>query len=467
MFPDNPARNPSDELRSTKSAPGGFVPEGEGEQGCCKLYVNSRAVAADVLERVLVERRSLTEALAAFLPSLSAASDKAFVQALCYGVMRALPRLEFLLSQLAHRPIRDPRVRILALLGLHQLACMAVKPHAAVSETVAAGEAWAKPLLNAVLRAWQRQREALDALADVDPQAASAHPRWLIERFQTDWPEQAKALLEANNRQPPMTLRVNRLRANRADYLARLAEAGIAAQPHPFFPCALTLRQPCDVAALPGFGEGLVSVQDAAAQWAAGLLDPRPGQRVLDACAAPGGKAAHLLETCPEIELTALDVDAARAEKIASTFQRLGLRGAVVTADAAAPQSWWDGRPFQRILLDVPCSGTGVIRRHPDIKFLRRPEDIAQLAASQRRLLETLWPLLVPDGVLLYATCSVLREENTAQIGAFLRDHADAAEWPISDGPGIPDSHGRQILTGSEDMDGFYYARLRKKGGVL
>jgi 16S rRNA (cytosine967-C5)-methyltransferase len=271
-------------------------------------------------------------------------------------------------------------------------------------------------------------------------------------------------MLRANNRQPPMTLRVNVSRASREDYQVRLAAAGIAAEPDPFFPCALILRQPCDVSALPGFADGLVSVQDAAAQWAAGLLDVRPGQRVLDACAAPGGKAAHLLETCPEIDLTALDVDPARSRKIEETFTRLGLKGQVGTADAAATHIWWDGRPFQRILLDAPCSGTGVIRRHPDIKFLRRPEDIAALAAGQRRLLEALWPLLAPDGVLLYATCSVLREENAAQIGAFLRDHPDAAEWPILEGPGVADALGRQIPTGSEDTDGFYYARLRKVG---
>jgi len=425
---------------------------------------NSRAVAADALERVLLERRSLTEALAGVLPDLNSANDKSFVQALGYGVMRHLPRLEFLLSHLAHRPIRDPRVRILALLGLCQLAFMAVKPHAAVSETVAAGEAWAKPLLNAVLRTYQRRREELDALAAADPEAAFAHPFWLIERLRADWPEQAEDLLRANNRQPPMTLRTNRLRIGREDYLARLAAAEIAAQAHPSFPCALTLQQPCDVALLPGFAVGLVSVQDAAAQWATGLLDAQPGERVLDACAAPGGKAAHLLETCPEIDLTALDLDAARTGKIAATFARLGLRGGVATADAADPQAWWDGRPFQRILLDAPCSGTGVIRRHPDIKFLRRPDDIAQLAAGQRRLLDALWPLLAPAGVLLYATCSVLREENAAQIGAFLRDHPDAAEWTILEGPGVADSHGRQILTGSDDMDGFYYARLRKLG---
>jgi 16S rRNA (cytosine967-C5)-methyltransferase len=185
---------------------------------------------------------------------------------------------------------------------------------------------------------------------------------------------------------------------------------------------------------------------------------------VLDACAAPGGKAAHLLELCPGMDLTALDVDQARAVRIAETFARLGLQGQVVAADAAAPADWWDGRPFQRILLDVPCSGTGVIRRHPDIKFLRRPDDIAQLAAGQKRLLDALWPLLEPGGVLLYATCSVMREENALQIAAFLSGHSDAAEWPIANGPGLADVHGRQILPGSADLDGFYYARLRRNG---
>ncbi|TAN49164.1 MAG: 16S rRNA (cytosine(967)-C(5))-methyltransferase RsmB [Methylococcaceae bacterium] len=426
--------------------------------------MNSRQVAARALTRVVEHGQSLTDALAAELPSLDTARDRAFAQALCFGVMRWFEQLEAILAQLARKPIQVAEVHMLALLGLLQLKHMAVKPHAAVAETVAAAgrHTWAKPLLNALLRNFQRQRDSIEAAIADDLVAQTAHPAWLIERLHADWPQQYSSILDANNCQPPMVLRVNPLRGSRADYLAALRAAGIDA-------CAgagddaIVLEQPCDVAQLPGFAEGLVSVQDAAGQLAAPLLDPQPGQHVLDACAAPGGKTAHLLEYCQGADVTAIDLAPDRLRRIHDTLQRLQLTAkVVVAADAAHPENWWDGRLFERILLDAPCSATGVIRRHPDIKWLRRGSDIAALAAGQAALLDALWPLLAPGGVLLYATCSVLRQENDEQIAQFLARTKDAVESPIVADWGRAMPHGRQILPGEQRMDGFFYARLCK-----
>jgi 16S rRNA (cytosine967-C5)-methyltransferase len=293
------------------------------------------------------------------------------------------------------------------------------------------------------------------------PEFRWAHPAWLVGRITADWPADWEAVLEANNRQAPMWVRVNRRRSSPAAWAARFAAVGGEAQPGPA-PESLRLGHPVDVAELPGFSEGEVSVQDAAAQLAAGLLNPQSGEHVLDACAAPGGKTGHLLELAPEARVTALDADEDRAGRITDNLARLGVNARVSVADAGCPGAWHDGRPFDAILLDAPCSGTGVIRRHPDIKLLRRSEDIAVLAAGQDRLLDALWPLLRPGGRLLYCTCSILREENAERAEAFLRRHADAAAASL-DGPwGRPDGPGRQILPGETGMDGFYYACLTK-----
>lgn len=417
--------------------------------------------------RVIEQGQSLTDALAAELPALDSPRDRAFAQALSFGVLRWYWQLEAMLGQLARKPIQVAEVRMLALAGLCQLSHMAVKPYAAVAETVAASgrHAWAKPLLNAILRNFQRNREAIETAIAGDPVAQTSHPAWLIERLRADWPEQWQAILQANNIQAPMVLRTNRRRTSRAAYLARLQELDMAAGAMLVGDDAIVLEQPCDVMQLPGFAAGLVSVQDAAAQFAAGLLDLQAGQRVLDACAAPGGKTAHLLECCPEASVVAVDVAPERLARIHETLQRLGLSAQVVAGDAARPQDWWDGQPYQRILLDAPCSATGVIRRHPDIKWLRRDSDIAALAATQESLLHALWPLLAPGGILLYATCSVMRQENDGQIARFLQNQADAIELPITAEWGTALAHGRQILPGEQGMDGFYYARLVKRPG--
>ncbi|MGZ8215918.1 16S rRNA (cytosine(967)-C(5))-methyltransferase RsmB [Methylomagnum sp.] len=427
--------------------------------------MNTRSIAANILTQVIVEGKFLTLALESTLPAIPKDNDRAFVQALCYGTLRWYWRLDRILGALTRKPIREPDIRMLALLGLYQLNYMRVKPHAAVAETVAAagGRTWAKPLLNGVLRTYQREQARLDAEADANEAAATAHPQWLVERFKRDWPDHYPRLLEQNNLAPPLALRVNLSRGSRDAYLARLAAAGIAAYSSDGGDTAIIVDPPVPVEKLPGFADGEASVQDIAAQWAAPLLDLRPGQRVLDVCAAPGGKTAHILEGCVGLgEVVAVDIAPERIAKVRQNLTRAGLAATILAADATQPADWWDGRAFDRILVDAPCSATGVIRRHPDIKVLRKPGDIAELADTQRRILEAVWSLLVPGGRLLYATCSVLRQENEGQIGAFLKVHSDAVEIPIDADWGTPTRHGRQILTGDRSMDGFYYACLEK-----
>jgi 16S rRNA (cytosine967-C5)-methyltransferase len=427
--------------------------------------LNTRGFAARTLLRVVSEGKSLAESLDETLPQIPQDNDRAFVQALCFGVLRWYWRLDFWLGRLTTKPIRDGEIRMLALVGLFQLEYTRVKPYAAVAETVAAArrKTWAKPLLNGVLRSYQRERERLAILADAHEVATYSYPDWLIARIRKDWPDDFTTILSQGNRQAPLVLRVNRLKCDRARYIEVLAEAGIAASACDFADSAVVLETPVAVESLPGFADGWVSVQDAAAQLAFGLLDPRAGQRVLDVCAAPGGKTVHVLEGCPEAgEVLALDVAPQRVAKIRENLSRTGLKAIVLTGDATEPATWWDGRPFDRILLDAPCSATGVIRRHPDIKLLRKPADIPQLVATQRHILEAVWPLLVEGGVLLYATCSILRRENEAQIADFLRNHPEAKEVPIVADWGRSVTFGRQILPGANGMDGFYYARLSK-----
>lgn len=430
--------------------------------------MNSRKVAAEVLCTVLGQGRSLTAALDHARPAVPSSRDRALVQSLCYGTLRWYFRLDAILAQLLKRPVKqkDLDIRVLALLGLYQIAHTRVKAHAAVAETVAAAshKPWAKSLLNAILRSYQRERESLDRIADLDPSGRSAHPVWLLDGLRRYWPQHLDEICEANNTLPPMVLRVNRKKCDRDAYLKMLNSAEMDASTLEFTPDALLLAKPVDVERLPGFSEGLVSVQDAAAQFAAYLLDSQSGERILDACAAPGGKTAHILERVPSLqEVWALDIDAERAARISANLKRLGLEATVRTGDLLDPSVWWDGRPFERILLDAPCSATGVIRRHPDIKVLRRPSDIDVLAETQQKLLESAWRMLAPGGVLVYSTCSVLSQENHEQIARFMKSHPEAEEIPIEARWGIACPFGRQILPGQSGMDGFYYARLSRK----
>jgi 16S rRNA (cytosine967-C5)-methyltransferase len=436
---------------------------------------HARALAAQTVQSVC-DGRSLDAALdqrfAALPPAL--AGERALIQEMTYGTLRWYFRLDPLLGEFLRKPLadRDGDLRALLLVGLYQLLHMQVAPHAAVHETVEAvavlNKDWARGLVNAVLR--RARREQADILARDARDPALAHPAWLAARLCQAWPQDWPAIAAANNARPPMTLRVNLARGACDNYAARLAQAGMAARAVPDIESALVLETPAPVEALPGFHAGEVSVQDAAAQLAAVLLDARPGERVLDACAAPGGKAAHILERTPDVRLVALDIDAGRLERVRENFARLGLRGAIVAGDAAEPGRWWDGRPFDRILLDAPCSATGVIRRHPDIRLHRTPADIERLGTAQTRLLDALWPLLAPGGKLLYVTCSILPEENGQRLAAFRARHGDACRVALTH-PALvrgarADAGGWQILPGEDGMDGFYYACLEKSAVV-
>lgn len=427
-----------------------------------------RVAAARALVPILTGKGSLANLDDSGVP----ARDRAFLRALCYGVCRTLPRLEALAGELLRSPFkaRDSDIQALLLLGIHQLLYLRVPAHAAVGETAGAARAfnkeWATKVINGCLRRLQRESTELQARVDHDPSIALLHPAWLIRSLRQAWPDDWRAIAEANNRPGPMTLRVNRRLTTRDDYLARLEAAGKAAVACPHTRDGVTLAEPCDIAELPGFFDGAVSVQDEAAQLACELLAPalegQRGARVLDACCAPGGKTAHLLEAY-DIDLTAIDSDATRLARVETTLGRLGITARLQHADATT-QEWWDGAPFTAVLLDAPCSGTGVIRRHPDIKRLRRPSDIRDLAALQARLLDNLWQTLAPGGTLVYATCSVMPEENATAIDAFLTRTADAEAIPPADVAwGLPAGAGRQLLPQLGGHDGFFYARLVKR----
>ena len=432
--------------------------------------MNLRLVAAKIIYRVIKDGQSLTVAIEKSVSKIPASKDRAFIQAICYGTLRYYHYLNFILNQLLHKPLKDEEVKALALIGLYQLKFMRVKAHAAVSETVAAAnkKPWAKGLLNAVLRNYQREQQSLEALANKDNVASCSHPEWMIEVFKQDWPQNFDKIMEENNQQPPMVLRVNQRLHSRETYIQRLHEAGISAAISVDCSSALVLQSPVSVEQLPGFATGSVSVQDTAAQLAAGLLDVKSGHRVLDVCAAPGGKTTHILELQPELKkLSAIDMDEARLLRVNENLQRLGLNADCIVGDATQPSNWWDGEQFDRILLDAPCSATGVIRRHPDIKILRQEDDIGKLQHVQRTILDAIWPLLKPDGMLLYVTCSILKQENEQQIGAFLTRTQDAVELPIHSDWGISQLFGRQILTGENGMDGFYYSCINKDRSSL
>lgn len=422
--------------------------------------------AAPVMAAVL-GGRNLTESLAALWRSRVdlAAATRGAVQDVCYGTLRDYGRGDFFLARLLRKPLKRCEVRALLLLALHRLEARPDEAHTTVNQAVEAaglmqGGAF-KALVNAVLRSYLRRGDALRAAATADDVARLRHPRWWLTRLQTAYPEDWLALLAADNTHPPMTLRVNRRRSAVTAYAQRLAGAGIAARS--LGGEALLLDKPVPVDRLPGFTAGEVSVQDFGAQQAARLLDAGDGMRILDACAAPGGKSAHLLELA-DVALTALDADAARLPRIDENLARLGLQADVHCADCRDLGAWWDGRAYQRILADVPCSASGVVRRHPDIKWLRRDEDIPRFVATQRGILEALWQVLAPGGKLLYATCSVFPDENGCQVSAFAARHEDCMRLPI-DGAQVPPlapALALQLLPRSEH-DGFYYALLQKR----
>ena len=425
-----------------------------------------RVCAVRIMVQVLRGR-----SLAALFPdylNASSPSERALIKEFCFGTARWWFRLDAVLNQLLKRPLKpkDQDIRVLMILGLYQLIYSRVAEHAAVAETVEAArklnKPWAAGLVNGVLRSFQRRRESLLTQVDRDPAARYALPAWLLAMLQEAWPERWEEIARGGNARPPMSLRVNATRVRRSDYQERLGEAGIASEAIEGTEAGLLLASPVNVHDLPGFDGGLVSVQDGAAQLAAPLLDVRPGFDVLDTCAAPGGKSCHILESTQGVRLVAADNDEERLALVHDNLSRLGLDAEVIMADASRPEGDWAARAYDRILIDAPCSATGVIRRHPDIKLLRRPDDIPALIGAQQEILDAAWALLKPGGRMVYATCSVLPGENEAQVAAFLERHPDAAELTISGNWGRARMHGRQILPGEGGMDGFYYALLEK-----
>ncbi len=426
---------------------------------------DAQAQAVAVLGRVLAGRNFDSELAAAWrgMPPGNT-GQRALVQDLCYGVLRHLGALDAMLEPLLDKPLRDERLRQLLRIALYQLLHTRAAPHAVVDHAVRAcavlRAAPAKGLVNAVLRTFLRRRTELQSASERTEVARYSFPQWWIERLRVQYPDAFAAILQAGNQHAPLTLRVNARRIARDACLERLAAAGIAARALERH--AVVLDKPLPVQQIPGFAEGLVSVQDASAQRAAPLLDARDGMRVLDACAAPGGKSAHLLELA-QMRLTAVDQNPERLARVSSNLLRLGLAADIIRGDAADPDAWWDGVPFDRILADVPCTASGVTRRHPDIKWSRRESDIPRFAQRQQAIVDALWRLLAPGGKFLYVTCSVFREENQLQIARLLELNSDAQRvaLPAEEFPDAPQQHAGQILPDAVH-DGFYYALLQK-----
>jgi 16S rRNA (cytosine967-C5)-methyltransferase len=414
-------------------------------------------LAAEAVSRVL-SGRSLTPTLDELLARREAlpAGDRGAIWDLSHGTLRFLGTIEAMLGRMLRKPVTEPGLHALLCVAIYQLEFTRAAPYAVVSQAVDAcvawGWPWAKGMVNAILRRYQREREALLMHARAEPRGRWSYPDWWIERVCLQYPDAADAILQAGNVRPGMGLRVNRRRASVADVLAGLISEGLDARPEG--DAGIVLDRFVPVARLPGFAAGHLSVQDPGAQRAAAFLDLAPGQRVLDACAAPGGKAAHILETA-DVDLTASDNDEVRIARIGQNLERLGLSATVTCADVSNPDAWWNKEPFDRILADVPCTASGVVRRHPDIKWLRRPSDIALLAARAAFILDALWRVLAPGGKLLFVTCSVFLEENRAQIDDFVRRHADARMLVL---PGI-DTVDLQLMPDASH-DGFYYALL-------
>jgi 16S rRNA (cytosine967-C5)-methyltransferase len=427
---------------------------------------DARTVAARIVDGVL-SGQSLDRALEAHLPRLDV-KERALAAELSYGVCRWYPRLDAILGLMLDKPLKSSQqlVKALLLVGLYQLLEMRMPEHAAVSETVKAVKSlrkeWARGLVNALLRRFGREREQLMTRIESIESARLDLPSWLIERIKRDWPDRYEQIAAGWMQRPPMALRVNVSGTDREHYLAGLRKDGLSADPCMTVSSGLLLERACPVTELAGFAEGLVSVQDCGAQLAAVLLAPRAGDLVLDACAAPGGKTAHLLEYEPRAQVIAADISKERLQRVRENLDRLALEAELVVADAARAPEVWPAESFDRILLDVPCSSTGVLRRHPDIRLLRRESDIAGLAALQAEILEACWPLLKPGGILLYATCSVIAEENQLQVSGFLELHDDAAERPLAAPGAVQRQAGIQLLPDDRETDGFYYAMLEK-----
>lgn len=426
---------------------------------------NERAQALDILLHCVQAQQPLSHLLKK--PAITP-----FTKALCFGVTRYYSRLERMADQCVDKRPKDLSVWLCILLGLYQIDEMSLPDYAVVQETVSLlhsiKKSWAKGFVNAILRRFCRERDTLKQGLIDDPSFLYAHPKWLIQKIQHDWPSAWQTILQANNTHPPMSLRINQHRIAPEIYCERLTQHGILHHPIAHTSAGVILEQPCDVEDIPGFSAGDISVQDGAAQLAGLLLDLRPGLRVLDACCAPGGKTGQMLELEPQLDVCiGIDIDAQRLQRVYNNCQRLQVHPKLLQGDASDPTSWWDGKLFDRILLDAPCSATGIIRRHPDIKLLRKKADVEAITHVQKRILEALWPLLKPGGILIYATCSIMPEENELQIARFASQHQDALACTNPQPWGHSTGHGWQILPGEHQMDGFFYAQLSKRSAMI
>lgn len=427
---------------------------------------NERLQSLHILISVLEEKIPLSHLITA------SAKLTPLSKEICFGVCRHYYRLEAMADCLLNKRPKAFDVWISLLMGIYQLYYLRIPDYAVVKETVDLvlhlKKSWAKGLVNGVLRSFCREQDILIAGLKTNDAFVYGHPEWFITRLKIAWPEQWQAILVANDAHPPMSLRVNVKQTSIADYLARLEAKNIYGGMHPYAHQAIILKNPCDVHELPGFAEGDVSVQDAAAQLVVSLLDLKPGLRLLDACAAPGGKTCHILEAEPNLSAcVALDIDKKRLQRVQENLNRLKLQATLLKGDGLNPESWWDRILFDRILLDAPCSATGVIRRHPDIKYLRTAAEISAITQLQQDLLQKLWPLLIPGGIMVYATCSIMPEENEQQISHFIASHPDCQvitkehPWAYATGG------GSQILPGKNNMDGFFYSVLIKNRSEL
>ena len=429
--------------------------------------LNVRAAAAQIITQILNGQGSLSSLLPA-ISSKIAENDRPLLQELCFGTCRFYPQLQAYTECLVEKPLRakDNDVQALILLGLYQLLHTRIPDHAAIGETVeitrVIQKLWATNLVNGVLRSFQRDSGKVNDFLAENRAFLSNHPAWMEAMLSKCWPAQFSQIIAANNQHPPFTLRLNTQKISREDYLELLRSADIAANATPISPYGITLERACDPRKLPHFNEGWLSVQDEAAQLSGDLLQLSPNLRVLDACSAPGGKAGHMLELESSLRVTALDADERRLVRVRENLARLEVNADVVCGDGTKPNSWWDGELYDRILLDAPCSATGIVRRHPDIKILRTPEELDRLGEPQQKLLKSLWPLLKPGGILLYATCSVMSKENTRIIEAFLTRQKDASCDALEVDWGMAQICGQQLLPQLDGNDGFYYARLRK-----
>ena len=425
-----------------------------------KNTYNLRSMAAQAISQVLDRGQSLSTVLPDLQRNISE-KDKSLLQELCFGVLRVLPKLEWCIGQLMAKPLtgKQRTLHYLIMVGLYQLMYTRIPAHAALAETVNGAVALKRPqlkgLINGVLRTFQRQQQQLEERSENNA-SRYLHPSWLLERIQSAYPDDWNAIVEANNKKPPMWLRVNQQHHSRDEYLSLLAAEEIIGYPHANHPSAIRLEEPTAVTRLPGFHDGWVTVQDASAQGCAELLEPQNNDKILDLCAAPGGKTTHILELAPKANVLAVDIDEQRLKRVHENLNRLNMHAKVIMGDGKTPEQWASGETFDRILLDAPCSATGVIRRHPDIKWLRRNEDIAVLSQLQAEILRSIWPFLKVGGTLVYATCSILPEENSQQVSRFLAEYPEAQ---LNDGT----EAGRQMLPEIDGGDGFFYARLIKQ----